>query len=208
MATPTHFTISTSQSVSIYEPAEGDEPGGNTWGEDCTLSISYALDPGDNLPTVIAEKAEEITGLHLLAHRTIRLTRAECKGGRQPIPSRNLPADPPNFSANKSESDDKKSPPPPPEPEANRVPPITGPQRMAIEEHFRRLNYDAAEIEGLLSARFGRRRLTELNARQASALLQELRRLTNQTPSPTFEHPTRPTTSGNGHSPSRARRGG
>jgi hypothetical protein len=105
--------------------------------------------------------------------------------------------------ASSAKQNTEKGIPPTTVPEPSQAPPITGPQRMAIEEHFRRLDYGAAEIEGLLSARYCKRRLVELSARQAHSLLQELRRLTNQTPRPTFEHPTRPTTSGNGHGPSR-----
>lgn len=176
MATPTTLMLGTSEKVYFIrddEEAGGDQVEG--LGEECALTVTYQLAEGESLETVAKEKAAEIGALHAEAQKAIRLARAERKSGRI--------AGPRAETEHAKEATEEKPPAkfiestPPFHANGNGGPPITGPQRLAIEEHFRRLGYTAQDILAHINGRFAKSRLTDLTVRQASDLLSELQRM-------------------------------
>jgi hypothetical protein len=171
MATPITFMLGTAEKVYLGRNSDDDSVPMDGLAEECALTVTYELGENENLEEAVKEKSEEIGSLHAMAGKSIRLSRAERKAG--PVPSHPpTPSPPAQFK---------------PPVETNRAPfqpngsgerPLTGPQRLAIDDHFHRLRYNEEEVRTLLNARFTKSRVIDLSSRQASLLLTELQRMT------------------------------
>lgn len=186
MATPVTIVLGASQRVAFIRDDGLDEETTEGLSEECALTVTYQLAEGEDLATVTKEKAIEIGALHAEAQKAIRLGRAERKF--ECNASTNTRAKSVDDTTAKKPPTKFANPEPPFHPNGNGGPPITGPQRMAIEEHFRRLEHSEQDILDQISSRFGKTRLTDLTVRQASDLLNELQRMSIE---PTGRNPAK-----------------
>lgn len=171
MAKPTIFTLGTSEKVYVYRDKVRDSDMPDGIAEETALAVTFELEPGEDLEEVVKAKAAEIGEIHAEVQKTIRLSRAERKA--MTTTTRATTGAGPAFQpANTGPQYTGAST----EPQTNgSEPPLTVPQRLSIEEHFRRLRYSEQEASALINGRFGKSRLTLLSKRQASILLGELK---------------------------------